>query len=207
MLNTFLLILAGMATGSALFFPAQFLCALLLRQRGLDPTMERKQQWVLLGCMAAAGGLIAWRTGISLRTLYLMLVLVVAASVSYIDAKHRVIPNELVLAVIVLSAVFGITGVISFQIWSSLLGFAVCFVVFLVPCIWKQKIGAGDVKLAAAMGFALGFSGSLYAIVCMGGFVLAYLLLEQRLPMAQRLKTIIPMGPFLAAALVIVSAI
>lgn len=207
MLNTFLLILAGMAAGSALFFPAQFLCAFLLRQRGLDPAMERKQQWVLLGCMAAAGGLIAWRAGVSLRALYLMLVLLVAASVSYIDAKHRVIPNELVMAVIVLSAVFGLTGVISFQIWSSLLGFVACFITFLVPCIWKQKIGAGDVKLAAAMGFALGFSGSLYAIVCMGGFVLLYLLIEQRLPVAERLKTMIPMGPFLAAALVIVSAI
>ncbi len=207
MLNTFLLILAGMAAGSALFFPAQFLCAALLRQRGLDPAMERKQQWVLLGCMAAAGGLIAWRTGVSLRTLYLMLVLVVAASVSYIDAKYRVIPNELVLAVIALSAVFGLTGVISFRIGSSLLGFAVCFAVFMIPCIWKHKIGAGDVKLAAAMGFALGFSGSLYAIVCMGGFVLLYLLVGQRLPMAERLKTMIPMGPFLAAALVIVSTI
>ncbi len=207
MLNTFLLILAGMAAGSALFFPAQFLCAFLLRQRGLDPAMERKQQWVLLGCMAAAGGLIAWRAGVSLRALYLMLVLLVAASVSYIDAKHRVIPNELVMAVIILSAVFGLTGVISFQIWSSLLGFIACFITFLVPCIWKQKIGAGDVKLAAAMGFALGFSGSLYAIVCMGGFVLLYLLIEQRLPVAERLKTMIPMGPFLAAALVIVSAI
>ena len=207
MLNTFLLILAGMAAGSALFFPAQFLCAFLLRQRGLDPAMERKQQWVLLGCMAAAGGFITWRVGVSLRTLYLMLVLIVAASVSYIDAKHRVIPNELVLAVIALSAVFGLTGVISFQIWSSLLGFVACFITFLVPCVWKQKIGAGDVKLAAAMGFALGFSGSLYAIVCMGGFVLIYLLIEQRLPVAERLKTMIPMGPFLAAALVIVSAI
>ncbi len=207
MLNTFLLILAGMAAGSALFFPAQFLCAFLLRQRGLDPAMERKQQWVLLGCMAAAGGFITWRAGVSLRTLYLMLVLIVAASVSYIDAKHRVIPNELVLAVIALSAVFGLTGVISFQIWSSLLGFVACFITFLVPCVWKQKIGAGDVKLAAAMGFALGFSGSLYAIVCMGGFVLIYLLIEQRLPVAERLKTMIPMGPFLAAALVIVSAI
>jgi leader peptidase (prepilin peptidase)/N-methyltransferase len=207
MLNTFLLILAGMAAGSALFFPVQFLCTFLLRQRGLDPAMERKQQWVLLGCMAAAGGLIAWRAGVSLRALYLMLVLVVAASVSYTDAKHRVIPNELVLAVIALSALFGFTGVISFQIWSSLIGFAACFVVFMIPCVWKGKIGAGDVKLAAAMGFALGVSGSLYAIVCMGGLVLLYLLIGQRVPMAERLKTMIPMGPFLAAALVVVSAI
>jgi leader peptidase (prepilin peptidase)/N-methyltransferase len=207
MLNTFLLILAGMAAGSALFFPVQFLCAVLLRQRGLDPTMKRKQHWVLLGCMAAAGGLIAWRAGVSFRALYLMLMLVVAAGISYIDATHRVIPNELVLAVIALSAVFGFTGVISFQIWSSLLGFAACFVVFLIPCLWKQKIGAGDVKLAAAMGFALGFSGSLYAIVCMGGLVLLYLLAERRLLVAEGLKTMIPMGPFLAAALVVVSAI
>jgi hypothetical protein len=56
MLYTLLLILAGMAAGSALFFPVQFLCAYLLRRRGLETATGRKQQWVLLGCMAAAGG-------------------------------------------------------------------------------------------------------------------------------------------------------
>lgn len=202
-----LLITAGIAAGAALFFPVRFLCAFLLRQRGLKTGMERRQQWFLLAGMCAAGGLIAWRAGVSLRALYLLLLLVIAASVSFIDAKHRIIPNELVIAVFALSAAFGILGAISFSFVSSLLGFAACFAVFLVPCIWKRKIGAGDVKFASAMGFALGLTNSLYAIVCMGAFVLAYSLLEQRIPAAQKMKTMIPMGPFLAAALVIVSAV
>jgi len=180
---------------------------LLLRQRGLETGMKRGQQWFLLAGMCAAGGLIALRAGISLRALYLLLLLVVAASVAFIDGKHRIIPNELVIAVFALSAAFGALGVISFQIGSSLLGFAVCFAVFLVPCLWKRKIGAGDVKFASAMGFALGLMNSIYAIVCMGAFVLAYILLEQRIPAAQKMKAMIPMGPFLAAALVVVSAI
>jgi leader peptidase (prepilin peptidase)/N-methyltransferase len=141
-----------------------------------------------------SGRLIAWRTGVTLRALYLMLVLVVAASVSYIDTKHRVIPNELVLAVIVLSAAFGLTGVISFHIGSSLLGFAVCFAVFLIPCVWKRRIGAGDVKLAAAMGFALGLTDSLYAIVCLRGFVLLYLLVNAAFRWRDRFKSMIPRG-------------
>jgi len=202
-----LLITAGIAAGAALFFPVRFLCAFLLRQRGLETGMKRGQQWFLLAGMCAAGGLIALRAGISLRALYLLLLLVVAASVAFIDGKHRIIPNELVIAVFALSAAFGALGVISFQIGSSLLGFAVCFAVFLVPCLWKRKIGAGDVKFASAMGFALGLMNSIYAIVCMGAFVLAYILLEQRIPAAQKMKAMIPMGPFLAAALVVVSAI
>ena len=62
-------------------------------------------------------------------------------------------------------------------------------------------------KLASAMGFALGLTGSLYAIACMGGLVLVYAVLDQSMPLPQRLKSMIPMGPFLALALVTMSII
>jgi Flp pilus assembly protein protease CpaA len=205
--NQLLLISAGIAAGAALVAPVRLLYAVLLRQRGLESGMERRQQWFLLAGMCAAGGLIAWRTGVAPRALYLLLLLVIAAVVALVDAKYRIIPNELVIAVFVLSAVFGLLGAISFRIANSLLGFAACFVVFFIPCAWKRKIGAGDVKFASAMGFALGLTNSLYAIVCMGAFVLLYFLLEQRIPAAQKMRDMIPMGPFLAAALVIVSAV
>ena len=197
----------GAALGAALAVPVRLLSGLLLKRRGFEAQMERKHFWILLAAMALIGGVIGWRAGVTFRGLYLLLLLLVSASTFYIDAKHRVIPNELWLAVLVFAVAFGVPGAIRFQIWQSLLGFAVCFVIFFVPSLFGQKIGAGDVKFAAAMGFALGLTGSLYAIACMGALVLLYAVLNQSMPLMQRLKTMIPMGPFLALALVMMSII
>ena len=169
--------------------------------------MERKHFFILLAAMTLLGGVIGWRAGVSFRGLYLLLILWVSACAFYIDAKHRIIPNELWLAVLVLAVAFGVPGAIRFQIWQSLLGLAVCFVIFFIPSLFGHKIGGGDVKLASAMGFALGLTGSLYAIACMGGLVLVYAVLDQSMPLPQRLKSMIPMGPFLALALVVMSII
>ena len=200
-------VLYGAVLGAALAVPVRLISALLLKRRGVTAQMDRKHLLILIASLTVIGGVIGWRAGVSFRGMYLLLILAVSASAFYIDAKHRIIPNELVLAIFVLAAVFGLTGSIPFQIWSSLLGFAACFVLFFVPSLFGQKIGAGDVKLAAAMGFALGLTGSLFAIACMGALVLAYILLVGRAPMLERLKATIPMGPFLALSLVVVSIV
>ena len=207
MMQFVLPILLGAALGAALSVPAWLVSALLLRRRNIDFQLEPKYRLLLAAAMALFGGVIGWRVGLSFGGLYRLLLMTVSACVFVIDAKHRVIPNELVLAILVLAAVFGLTGTFSFQIWSSLLGLAACFVLFFVPSLFGRNVGAGDVKLAAAMGFALGLTGSLYAIVGMGVLVLAYLLLQVRVPMLERLKAVIPMGPFLALALVAVSIV
>ncbi|NLI54197.1 MAG: prepilin peptidase [Clostridiales bacterium] len=169
--------------------------------------MEQKHLSIMIPCLAVIGGVIGWRAGLTLRAIYLVLLLAVAAIVFYVDALHRIIPNELVLAIPVLAAGFGLTGAIPFDIVSSLIGFAACFLVFFIPGVFGKKIGAGDVKLAAAMGFALGLTGSLYAVAGMGALVLLYVLFARGMPLAERLKSTIPMGPFLALALVVVSVI
>lgn len=198
---------AGVATGALLALPVQFLTGLLLHQRGLDGQMPRTHFWILLVSLAAVGGVIGWRAGFTLRGAYLVLLLFVAACAFYIDARSRIIPNELVLSILVLAAAFGLTGQIPFQIGSSLLGLAACFVLFFLPSVFGRSIGAGDVKLAAAMGFALGLTGSLYAIAGMGVLVLGYVLVSSNLHFSERLKQTIPMGPFLTVALVAVSVL
>jgi prepilin signal peptidase PulO-like enzyme (type II secretory pathway) len=198
-------VIYGVALGAVLAVPTRLICGLLLKRRGYAQMLERKHFWILFSCMAVIGGVIGWQAGVSFRGLYLFLLLFVAACVFYIDAKHRIIPNELVLAILVFALVFGLTGAIRFNIWQSLLGFAVCFVIFFIPALFGKKVGAGDIKLAAAMGFALGLTGSLYAIAGMGVLVLIYILFDHRMPLPQMLKTMIPMGPFLTLALVAVS--
>ena len=202
-----LTVLAGVAICALLALPVQLLTGLLLHQRGIDGQMPRRHFWILLSCLAVVGGVIGWRAGFTLRGAYLVLLLFVAACAFYIDARNRIIPNELVLAILVLAAAFGLTGQIPFQIGSSLLGLAACFVLFFLPSVFGRSIGAGDVKLAAAMGFALGLTGSLYAIAGMGVLVLGYVLVSSNLHFSERLKQTIPMGPFLTVALVAVSVL
>ena len=195
----------GAAIGAAMTFLVRIVSGLLLKQRGFAPEMEKKHFWMLFALLVLFGGVIGWQAGISFRGLYFILLLFVSACAFYIDAKHRVIPNELVLSILILSAVFGFTGAIAFNIWQSLLGLAVCFIIFLVPSFFGKQVGAGDIKLAAAMGFALGLVGGLYAVAAMGALVLLYVLLERDVPLIQRFKTMIPMGPFLALALIVMS--
>ena len=198
-------ILCGAALGAALSVPVRLLCGVLLKQRGFASEMEQKHFWMLFGSLTLIGGVIGWRAGFTFRGLYLILLLLTSACAFYIDAKHRVIPNELVLAILIFAAVFGFTRTINFNVWQSLLGLVVCFVIFFLPGLFGKQVGAGDVKLAAAMGFALGLTGGLYAVAGMGTLVLLYVLLDRRMPLPQRLKTMIPMGPFLAASLVVIS--
>ena len=195
----------GAAIGAAMTFLVRIVSGLLLKQRGFAPEMEKKHFWMLFALLVLIGGVIGWQAGISFRGLYFILLLFVSACAFYIDAKHRVIPNELVLSILILSAVFGFTGAIAFNIWQSLLGLAVCFIIFLAPSFFGKQVGAGDIKLAAAMGFALGLIGGLYAVAAMGALVVIYVLLDRRMPLPEKLKTMIPMGPFLALALVVMS--
>jgi len=200
-------VLVGVAIGALLSIPVRFITAFLLRQRGLDGQMSKLHFWILLASLAAVGGVIGWRAGFTLRGAYLLLLLCAAACAFVIDARYRILPNELTLAILLLAAGFGLAGTIPFQLGSSLLGLAACFILFLLPSVFGRSVGAGDVKLAAAMGFALGLTGSLYAVAGMGALVLGYVLLSGNLRFSERLKQTIPMGPFLTVALVAVSVL
>ena len=204
-MRAWLAVLCGAALGAALAAAVRWICALLLKRRGFAAEMKQTHAIILLACLVVTGGVIGWRAGFTLRGLYLLLLMATAACAFYIDAKHRVIPNELILAVVTLAAVFGLSGGIPFRIWSSLLGLVVCFAIFMLPSLLGKSVGLGDVKLAGAMGFALGLSGGLYAIACMGALVLAYVLIDYRVPLPQRIKTMIPMGPFLSLSFVFMS--
>jgi prepilin signal peptidase PulO-like enzyme (type II secretory pathway) len=65
-------------------------------------------------------------------------------------------------------------------------------------------VGAGDVKLAAALGFCVGIPGCLYAIALMGLLVFLCIMLTGRETFLMMIKRLVPMGPFMAAALIAV---
>lgn len=203
-------VIAGTAAGLIAQPAAKAFAARLLKARGKELNMKRTENLLLLLISAACGGAAAAFSGYSAESLYLLALLILCQTVAITDIQERIIPNETVLGIMVLTLIFGIPSMLGaegfpeFNIVQSLIGLAVCFVIFTLPALFKKNVGAGDVKLAAAMGFALGLSNSLFAIVIMGGLIIGSMFMQRRMPALEYLKRMVPMGPFLAAAMMAV---
>lgn len=183
------------------------LAKLLLKQRNLEYVNSKKTDVLLSLAMAVPGGAVgAFTSGVALPICGLLL-LCICVCISYADTYARVIPNQTVLAILVLGLAFGIPtlcGVenfLKFNIVQSLIGFVVCFIVFALPGLFGKKVGAGDIKLAAATGFFLGIYYALIAVVVMGVLVIVYGIFQRKLPLLSYMKTEIPMGPFITVGL------
>lgn len=89
-----------------------------------------------------------------------------------IDFYIKKIPNKLVLGVCIIRCIifipeYFIYGEDFFAVmFSSIIGFIVCFIVFfLISLATKGGIGMGDVKLISAAGCLLGVAGTFYTIL------------------------------------------
>lgn len=198
------------AAGLGCGFAAGLWIRRLERQRHLEHRLSEKADRLLPVVTALLGAVIGAVTTGFIMPVYALLLLCVCTVVAVMDWCHRVIPNPAVLAVFALKLLFGIPallGVPGFPEWSivqSLIGLVACFVVFSLPGFLGKNVGAGDIKLAAAMGFLLGIYEALAAVVIMGLLILGYVMVQHRIPMLQFLKTNIPMGPFIAVGMLAV---
>jgi leader peptidase (prepilin peptidase)/N-methyltransferase len=115
-----------------------------------------------------------------------------------IDARHRLLPNAIVLpTTAAVAVILGVGAPSSFLLHlaagAALGGFFFAFAVF-----FPGSMGMGDAKLGFLLGLALGsrtFAAAIYA--CAGLLVAAIYILAKRGVSAR--KDVIPFGPFLAA--------
>ena len=158
---------------------------------------------------AVCGGGIGFCVGQWLLMTAALAILTVSFAVAISDGLCRIIPNPTILAVfavkllLIAAALLHIPGAPPIEILSSLGGMVSCFLLFSAPGLMGKQVGAGDIKLAAAMGFLLGFGGALVAVAVMGILVLGYSVVQQKMPLFVFLKSSIPMGPFIAAGMMI----
>lgn len=159
-----------------------------------------------LFCLASAA---AWVVGSltmgGLAAGFLLgLVLVLALLLAVIDLRVRVIPNELVLALLLTGVVFqlyhgGVAALLNAML--TMVALALLFLLF-AALLGLGMVGAGDVKLAAAMGMVLGYPAVMPAMIIMStAFALVGLggLLSRRLT----LKSMLPFAPFLMLGMVV----
>lgn len=104
------------------------------------------------------------------------LLITAAMAITVIDWKIRRIPNELVLLMLICGSAFQIIHFGFASLPKALLSMLLMMAVFLVPVFLGgfDKIGAGDVKLAGAMGLVLGQTYIVPAVLVMCGALLVY---------------------------------
>jgi leader peptidase (prepilin peptidase) / N-methyltransferase len=132
----------------------------------------------------------------------------VMVAAALIDARHRIIPNSLVLpSLILFGAVLGAVGLLEGGV-DLLRGFLGLLAygggLMLVALISPGGMGMGDVKLAALIGLVLGALGWGYLEVAalgavLGGGIGAVAVLAR----GGRRKDTMPFGPYLAGAAVV----
>jgi prepilin signal peptidase PulO-like enzyme (type II secretory pathway) len=210
-MNTMLVrVLVGFALGFILSFLAVEIEKVLLKRRELEFTRVKYEKWIIPIMMGVFGSLIMWRASYSINAIYLFLLLIIGQVIILSDIHHRVIPNDTLLAILVLKLAFGIPNLLGvkgfpeFNVLQSILGLIVAFLIFAFPALIGKNIGIGDIKLAGCMGFCLGLMGSMCAIVLMGLFVVAYTFLQRKEPVLIMFKTLLPMGPFMVIGMMIV---
>ena len=137
-------------------------------------------------------------------------------AMSVYDFKHKIIPDGMSYTFIILSFIFlfishPLTEICSLPISLDLIAGPILFAFF--AFFWLVSggrwMGFGDAKLAIGVGFLLGFSGGVFAIMLafwIGAIVSLLLILLQKIKISKlklSLKSEIPFAPFIILALFI----
>lgn len=150
------------------------------------------------------------RYGVSWTTLGFWYMSLILVAVFFIDLEHQIIPNKLTYPGIVVGVA---TSIVSSHLpWQqSLLGVGVGAAVFVGVAILgrvlfkKESMGGGDVKLAAMLGAFLGVGRILLVFVLSAAIGLVISLIAMAVSEKIRRERVIPFGPFIALATLVVA--
>ncbi|MEK9627716.1 MAG: prepilin peptidase [Nitrospinota bacterium] len=120
--------------------------------------------------------------------------------ITAIDIEHQIIPDALTLPGIVLGLA---AGSYSIGYFNSFMGFLVGGGLFyLLAVLSNGGMGGGDIKYIAAVGALVGWQKVLL-VIFIGAFLGSFVGLFQMFIQKKTRKSLIPFGPFLAAATLI----
>lgn len=136
------------------------------------------------------------------------MIMTLGLMISLIDLRIRLIPNELVLTLLVLGALY---QMINFGLKSLLIAFACMIIIMSIFMILGaimgfDKIGAGDVKLAGAMGVVLSYPNIFIGLFVMAIIILLFCLLGFSL-YKLTLKSMFAYAPFMMSGMIVSLAI
>jgi len=123
--------------------------------------------------------------------------LVLMVRISWLDWKHRIIPNRLVAILLALSIVqLLVQSHVGQSIWINLL--ALLPGLIFIPAWIQGKIGAGDIKLLLVCGLFLGWPAAFSMVLTL--LILVLFLAAYFLICKQTLHIRFPFGPLICAS-------
>jgi leader peptidase (prepilin peptidase)/N-methyltransferase len=141
-------------------------------------------------------------SGLQVNDIFLALLISLMFSLAIltgmIDLRIHIIPNEFVLAMLGIGVLLQIknSNVRAFlTAFACMVGMAALFLI-VAKVMGMRKVGAGDVKLAGAMGFALGYPDILPALLVMSVVMLLFSIIGI-FTYKLTLKSALPLAPFL----------
>ena len=114
-----------------------------------------------------------------------------------IDAKHKLLPNEIVLTAVLAVGLIVAASTPGSFLWHLAAAAALGGFFFLFGTIFAGSLGMGDAKLGFLLGLALGSKVFGAAIIAFAGLLVAALYVLATRGVSAR-KHAIPFGPFLA---------
>lgn len=143
--------------------------------------------------------------GISLTTLFLIILSVVFLIIFFIDLKHYIIPNSLTYSMMILGFIKSFVPNLDpifpnflNSLIGGLLGYGIIWSIIYFYRQFKKKegMGLGDAKLFAVIGFWFGWI-SIPFVVFLSSIIALLSVLPDLLRSSKKLSSQIPFGPFI----------
>lgn len=153
---------------------------------------------------AVLSGLVAWRFGVSMMTIYGLVLTWFLVAISFIDLDHQLIPDNMSLPLMWLGLLINLNHTfipLRDAVIGAAAGYLVLWLVFhLFKLVTgKEGMGYGDFKLLAALGAWLGWQ-ALPMIILLSSVVGAVIGIFMLISGLSKRTQPIPFGPFLSAA-------
>lgn len=136
-----------------------------------------------------------WKLGLNILFIKSAVMSGILTIISFVDLRHRIIPNFMVVTTLVIGILFSLFSGYSFidTILGMSAGGGILFLLALIP----NAMGGGDIKLMFSIGAFLGLNKTLWAIVF--AFILSSIVsIGLILFKIKGTKDFIPFGPFLS---------
>lgn len=169
-------IIAGIiGAGIGIFLPviAYQIVIMKQRQRQREMVPHVTDHWsVRIGTSLSNGiiwGLAVFYEANIIILFFIFIFAIIAILFTLIDWRIHIVPNEIVIIAIALGIIYQLIGYGPKSLAFALLCMAALFILFVILglIMGLDKIGAGDVKLVAAMGLILGYPNVLYGVLAM----------------------------------------
>jgi leader peptidase (prepilin peptidase)/N-methyltransferase len=165
-----------------------------------------KKNWTYILCIISAiCGIVYYKIfGLGLQFWVILFISFTTIILSIIDIRIRKIPNEILIFMLVSGVFFHMTGAENITFSSHIAGLLIGLGIFLLGDVISggKKVGKGDIKLAASIGFFTGSSVVLptlliaaLSVTLIGGLLILKGKLQKNVP--------IPYAPFLMLGLFI----